>query len=133
YVLAQSVCAPVAGWYTDRTSVRFALATSIAFGLCSFLGVATGQGFVVSTAAVFVAGLAFVLGKIALNTILVLHSSAEMLRKSVAKRATLLNLGSFIGNSLSYQTTMLFGYTAHAVLLGILYLPLTIGLAAPEP
>ena len=25
YVLAQSVCAPLAGWYTDRTSVRIAL------------------------------------------------------------------------------------------------------------
>ena len=38
YVLAQSVCAPLAGWYADRTSVRFALATSIAFGL-AILGV----------------------------------------------------------------------------------------------
>src|SRR5947209_8670558 len=37
YVLAQSVCAPLAGWYTDRTSPRFALGTSIVFGLASFL------------------------------------------------------------------------------------------------
>src|SRR3954471_17847479 len=86
YVLAQSVCAPLAGWYTDRTSVRVALATSIAFGLASFLVVSTGPGFGVAAAAVFLAGLAFVLGKIALNTLLVLHSSAELLRRSVAKR-----------------------------------------------
>ena len=132
YVLAQSVCAPVAGWYTDRTSVRIALATSIAFGLFSFLLISTNPGFVLSTIAVFIAGLAFVLGKIALNTILVLHSSAEILRRSVAKRATLLNLGSFFGNSLAYQMTARFGYKAHAVLLGLLYLPLAIGLAAPR-
>src|SRR5712672_614080 len=77
YVLAQSVCAPLAGWYTDRTSVRVALATSILFGLASFLVISSSPGFLLSTVAVFVAGLAFVLGKIALNTILVLHSSAE--------------------------------------------------------
>src|SRR5436309_7449677 len=79
YVLAQSVCAPVAGWFTDRTSVRIALATSIIFGLTSFLVISASPGFVPSTIAVFVAGLAFVLGKIALNTMLVIHSSAEIL------------------------------------------------------
>jgi MFS family permease len=130
YVLAQSVCAPLAGWYTDRTSVRVTLATSIAFGLSSFLLISSSPGFLVSTLAVFVAGLAFVLGKIALNTILVLHSSAEILRRSVAKRATLLNLGSFFGNSIAYRVTASFGYRTHALLLGLLYLPLAIGLAA---
>src|SRR6266550_1031764 len=99
YVMAQSMCAPVAGWYTDRTSIRFALGTSMVFGLGSFLLISTRPGFALSRIAVFVAGLAFVLGKIALNTILVLHSSAETLRRSVAKRATLLNLGSFLGNT----------------------------------
>src|SRR5436190_16411077 len=89
YVLAQSVCAPFAGWYTDRTSVRVALATSIAFGLGSFLLISSSPGFTIATVAVFVAGLAFVLGKISLNRILVLHSSPETLRRSVAKRATL--------------------------------------------
>lgn len=134
YVMAQSVCAPVAGWFTDRTSVRIALATSILFGMSSFLLVSTNPGFVLSTLAVFVAGLAFVLGKIALNTLLVLHSSAEILRRSVAKRATLLNLGSFLGNSVAFQMTAHVGYTAHAVLLGFLHLPLAIGLAAaPAP
>lgn len=131
YVLAQSVCAPLAGWYTDRTSVRTALATSIVFGLCSFLLISTSPGFMLSAIAVFTAGLAFVLGKISLNTILVLHSSADTLRRSVAKRATLLNLGSFFGNSIAYQVTAHVGYRAHALLLGILYLPLAIGLAAP--
>ncbi|MDB6123286.1 MAG: transporter [Pedosphaera sp.] len=131
YVLAQSLCAPVAGWFTDRTSVRTALATSIVFGLSSFVLISTSPGFLISAIAVFVAGLAFVLGKISLNTILVLHSSADTLRRSVAKRATLLNLGSFFGNSIAYQMTTRIGYGAHAILLGILYLPLAIGLAAP--
>jgi MFS family permease len=134
YVLAQSVCAPLAGWFTDRTSVRIALATSILFGLCSFLLISTSPGVLVSSVAVFVAGLAFVLGKIALNTILVVHSSPEILRRSVAKRATLLNLGSFFGNSIAYQVTARVGYHTHALLLGLLYLPLAIGLAAkPSP
>jgi MFS family permease len=130
YVLAQSICAPLAGWYTDRTSVHIALATSIVFGVGSFLLISTSPGFSISAVAVFIAGLAFVLGKIALNTILVVHSSAEILRRSVAKRATLLNLGSFFGNSAAYQVTAHFGYRAHAIMLGLLYLPLSIGLAA---
>src|SRR5205085_9383203 len=108
-------------------------ATSIVAGLASFLVVATKPGFVVATIAIFVAGIAFILGKIALNTILVLQSSAEILRRSVAKRATLLNVGSFCGNSIAYQMTTHVGYTAHAVLLGILHIPLAIGLAAPQP
>jgi MFS family permease len=131
YVLAQSVCAPLAGWYTDRTSVRIALATSIVFGLCSFLLISTRPGFWISAVAVFTAGLAFVLGKISFNTILVLHSSSATLRSSVAKRATLLNLGSFFGNSVAVEMIARVGYRSHALLLGLLYLPLAIGLAAP--
>jgi MFS family permease len=133
YVLAQSLCAPIAGWYTDRTSIRTALVTSVAFGLGSFLLIANAPGFAVSAAAVFTAGLAFVLGKISLNTILVLHSSPEMLRRSVAKRATLLNLGSFCGNSVAVEMIARVGYRGHALMLGFLYLPLLIGLAAPPP
>lgn len=132
YVLAQSICAPLAGWYTDRTSVRTALSTSIVFGLVSFLVISRGPGFLISTIAVFAAGLAFVLGKIALNTILVLRSSAQTLRHSVAKRATLLNLGSFCGNSIAYQVTTHLSYTTHGVLLGLLHLPLAIGLTLPQ-
>src|SRR4051794_21363604 len=91
YIFAQSICAPASGWFTDMTSVRVALATSIACGLSSSLLIATKPGFLLSAAAVFAAGVAFVLGKIAFNTLLVLHSSEEILRRSVAKRATLLN------------------------------------------
>src|SRR5260221_7930959 len=54
YVLAQSVCAPMAGWYTDRTSVRIALSTSIVFGLVSFLLISTSPGYALSVIAVFV-------------------------------------------------------------------------------
>lgn len=132
YVLAQSVCAPLAGWYTDRTSVHIALVTSILFGLGSFGLISTSPGFKVSLLAVFTAGLAFVLGKIALNTILVLHSSPDVLRRSVAKRATLLNIGSFCGNSIALQMTSRVGYGPHAILLGLLHLPLAIGLAARQ-
>jgi MFS family permease len=131
YLLAQSVCAPLAGWFTDRASVRVALGTSIVFGLTSFVVISTSPGFVISALAVFVAGLAFVLGKISLNTILVLHSSSETLRRSVAKRATLLNLGSFFGNSVAVEMIARVGYRTHALVLGLLYLPLAIGLAAP--
>lgn len=131
YIMAQSVCAPLAGWYTDHTSVRTAIGTSMLFGLCSFLVVATSPGALAATLAVFFAGLAFVLGKIAFNTVLVQNSSAETLRRSVAKRATLLNLGSFIGNSLAVGMTTRVGYAAHAVLLGLLHLPLAIGFAVP--
>jgi len=131
YILAQTVCAPAAGWFVDRMSVRTGLAASIAMGLGGFLVISTGPGFVVSAIAVFCAGMAFVLGKISLNTILILHSSPETLRRSVAKRATLLNLGSFFGNSIAYQMSLRAGYGALAVLLGLLYLPLGLGLAAP--
>ena len=113
--------------------MRFALATSVVFGLASFLVISTKPGFTISTIAVFIAGLAFILGKIALNTILVLQSSAELLRRSVAKRATLLNLGSFCGNSIAVQMTAHVSYTAHAILLGILHLPLMIGFGAKQP
>lgn len=134
YVIAQSVCAPLAGWFADRTSTRIALATSIVCGIAGFAVIATRPGLVLAAVAVFLAGLAFVLGKIALNTVLVLHSSPEMLRRSVAKRATLLNLGSFIGNSIAFEMTARVGYTAHAILLAGLHLPLAIGLkATPAP
>ena len=131
YVMAQSVCAPLAGWYTDHTSVRTALATSILFGLSSFPVIATSPGALPATVAVFLAGLAFVLGKIAFNTVLVQNSSAETLRRSVAKRATLLNVGSFVGNSIAYGMTTRVGYASHAVLLGLLHLPLAIGFVVP--
>jgi Major Facilitator Superfamily len=112
--------------------VRIALATSIVFGLASFLIISTSPGFALSTLVVFTAGMAFVLGKISLNTILVVKSSPEILRRSVAKRATLLNLGSFFGNSVAVEMIARVGYRTHAVVLGLLYLPLAICLAAPS-
>jgi MFS family permease len=130
YVLAQSICAPLAGWYTDRTSARTALATGIAFGVASFVIISTGPPFPIAAAAVVLAGFAFVLGRISLNTILVLHSSPQTLRRSVAKRATLLNLGSFVGNSVAVAMTKRVGYGPHAVLLALLHLPLVVGLFA---
>ena len=95
--------------------------------LNSCLLVAARPGFALSVAGVLAVGLSFVLGKIALNTILVLHSSADMLRRSVAKRATMLNLGSFLGNSLALEMITRVGYFAHTVLLALLHLPLAIG------
>ncbi len=132
YILAQSIFAPLAGWYIDKTSERTALATAILFGSVGFLSLAMRPGFAISTIAVFGIGLGFVLAKIALNTILVLHSTTDGLRRSVAKRATLLNVGSFMGNTIALQVTARFGYFAHTVLLGLLHLPLMIGLAAPS-
>lgn len=130
YVFAQFVGAPMAGWYTDRMPVRVALSTSILLGCGSFLFLSSKPGYAGSAIAVFMAGIAFVLAKISLNTILVVHSSPEDLRRSVAKRATLLNLGSFFGNSLAVTVAARAGYQAHAVMLGLLYLPLAIGLVA---
>ena len=133
YVFAQSLGAPIAGWYTDRTSSSVALATSSVLGFVSFLLLATGSGSAMSGAAVFVAGLAFVLGKIALNTILVLNSSPEELRSSVAKRAILLNVGSFLGNSIAMEMIARVGCRAHFGLLGLLSLPFGMSLAAATP
>jgi MFS family permease len=133
YGLAQSVCAPLAGWLADRTSTRFALGTSVVCGVASFFVIAHSPGFAISLIAVLFVGFAFILGKISFNTILVLHSNSDSLRRSVAKRATLLNLGSFAGNSLAQYTTSV-GFAFHAVVLGLLYLPLSIGMIArPAP
>src|SRR5207237_10296550 len=57
YGFAQSVCAPLAGWYTDRMSVRIALGTSITLGFFSFLIVSSSPLFWITAIAVFVAGL----------------------------------------------------------------------------
>ena len=130
YVLAQSICAPFAGWFTDRTSVRATLAMCITLGVGSFLIIASNPDSLVMGIAVFGCGLAFVLGKIALNTLLIIHSTAASLRLSVAKRATLLNLGSFAGNTMANHLSTRFEYTMLMVLLGLLYVPLTIGFAA---
>ena len=133
FVFPQSICAPLVGWYVDRTSIRFSLATCIVLGVFSFLLISTGPGFPLTFIAVVGAGVAFLLGKISLNTILVLHSSHDSLRRSVAKRATLLNLGSLLGNFLAQKAPVM-GYSAYAILLGLFYLPLGLALAIrPSP
>ena len=76
-------------------------------------------------------GLAFVLGKIALNTTLVRCSSKRDLRRSVASRSTLLNLGSFTGNTVALYLTSRVGYPALAALLAALHITLAIGFATP--
>lgn len=129
FLFPQSVCAPLVGWYADRTSIRFSLATCVVLGASAFALMAAAPGYLLTFAAVFLAGLAFILGKISLNTILVLHSSHDSLRRSVAKRATLLNLGSFLGNSLAQANAL--GYSLYALLLGLLYLPLALAIAVP--
>ena len=123
FVFPQSVCAPLVGWYADRTSIRLSILTCIFLGTGAFIVISTAPAFAVSFIAVFSAGLAFILGKISLNTILVLHSSHESLRRSVAKRATLLNLGSFLGNSFAQKAPSI-GYSSYAMLLSLFYLPI---------
>ncbi|MEN9359300.1 MAG: hypothetical protein RL095_835 [Verrucomicrobiota bacterium] len=130
YILAQSLFAPLAGWLADKTSVRSALLLAIGLGGGSFLVIASAPGFAVCATMIFLAGMAFVLGKIALNSLLVLNSSPEMLRSSVARRATLLNLGSFLGNSLALRSLGLWGAKVHALLLAGLALPLALGFLA---
>jgi MFS family permease len=132
YLLAQTLGAPAAGWYADRTSVRVALGTGMALGIGGFLLTLGQPGVVRCAIAVSFAGLAFVLGKIAFNTILVRCSSESDLRRSVASRATLLNLGSFTGNTLALYLTSRIGYPALATTLGVLHALLAIGFAAPR-
>ncbi len=131
YVFSQSLGAPVAGWFTDRTSIRFAIATAIILEVVAFLTVSQGPAFVVCAMAMSLAGLGFVLGKIALNTLLVDNSSPESLRGSIAVRAALLNIGSFVGNLLAFYTIEQVGYHSQFFLLVGLNLALGITFLAP--
>jgi MFS family permease len=132
YLLAQSLCAPAAGWYADQTSVRVALGTSMVLGMVGFLMTVGQPGVVRCAIAVSFAGLGFVLGKITFNAILLKCSSEDNLRRSVAKRAMLLNFGSFTGNTLAFHFIARVGYVAHTVLLAALHLSFAIGFAAPQ-
>ena len=120
----------MAGWYTDRTSVRISLVTSIVFGMCGFLLVSAVRASVFQSRPSWPSAS---------------HSSWARLRSTQSwcfiraricsaarsRRRTLLNLGSFLGNTIAVQMIAKVGYYAHAVLLAILHLPLAIGLAAP--
>src|SRR5947209_8696978 len=46
YNFWQAVGAPVAGWYTDRTSIRLAVCTAIGLGVLAFLMVSQLPAFV---------------------------------------------------------------------------------------
>ncbi len=131
YVFSQSMCAPLAGWYTDRTSVRTAVFTAILLGSLGFLGVLHTQGFALLAVAMAAVGSGFVLGKIAFNTLLVDNSSQEELRRSIAGRAMVLNLGSFAGNALALQMIEGLGYKSLVLLL--LAANFTLGIAYLAP
>src|SRR5437763_16102037 len=48
YVIAQSVCAPLAGWFAERTSTRIAPGTRILSGLVGSLIIAAKPGLYLS-------------------------------------------------------------------------------------
>jgi MFS family permease len=132
YVLSQSVCAPFAGWLTDRTSVTVAVTTALLLGILGLVTVLYTQVFAVSALAMVAAGIGFVMGKIAFNTLLVESCSSEELRGSVATRAAFLNLGSFCGNALAVRTIDQLGYKPLIVLLAALNLSLAVVFLAPH-
>src|SRR5207248_2149079 len=68
YSFWQAAGAPVAGWYTDRTSVRFAVCTAMGLGVLAFLTVSQLPAFATCAVALSLAGFALVLAKIAFNT-----------------------------------------------------------------
>ena len=131
YVFSQSLCAPLAGWYTDRTSVPTAVGTAILLGSLGFLVVLQAQSFALFAPAMAAIGCGFVLGKIGFNTLLVDSSSQEELRRSIAGRAMILNVGSFAGNALALQVIEGFGYKPLVVLL--LAANFTLGIAYLAP
>jgi MFS family permease len=134
YNFWQAVGAPVAGWYTDRTSIRLAVCTAIGLGVLAFLTVSQLPAFVSCALAMSLAGFALVLAKIALNTLLVDNCSADALRGSIATRAALLNIGSFAGNLTAFYTIAWLGYLPLLYLLAGLNLTLAVVFFAPaEP
>jgi MFS family permease len=133
YNLCQAIGAPVAGWYTDRTSIRFAVCTAIGLGCLSFLTISQLPAFVTCILAMILAGIALVLARIAFNTLLVDSCSEEALRESIATRAALLNIGSFAGNLVAFYTIEWLGYPPLLFLLAGLNLTLAVVLFAPAP
>jgi len=131
YVFSQSLCAPLAGWYTDRTSVPTAVFTAILLGSLGFLVVLQAHTFALIALAMSAIGSGFVLGKIGFNTLLVDSSSQEELRRSIAGRAMILNLGSFAGNALALQVIEGLGYKPLVILL--LAANFTLGIACLAP
>jgi Major Facilitator Superfamily len=132
YIFSQSVCAPLAGWLTDRTSVRTAVVLAISLGLMGFTLMLYTQTFILFAVAMAAVGSGFVLGKIAFNTLLVDSSTQEELRRSIAGRAMVLNLGSFAGNALALQVIEGVGYKSLVLLLIATNFTLGIAYLAPH-
>ena len=84
YVFSQSLCAPLAGWFTDRTSVRITVMTAILLGVCGFTVILQAKGPAAFAVAMIAIGSGFVLAKIAFNGLLVDSSTQEELRRSIA-------------------------------------------------
>jgi MFS family permease len=131
YIFSQSVCAPLAGWFVDRTSVRTAVVTAISLGSMGLLVMLQCDAFPVLVVAMAAVGSGFVFGKIAFNTLLVDSSSQEELRRSIAGRAMILNLGSFAGNALALQIIEGLGYKP--LVLVLLAINFTLGIAYLAP
>jgi predicted MFS family arabinose efflux permease len=133
YVFSQSVCAPLAGLYTDRTSVRTAVVTAIVLGSLGFLLVLHASAFALLAVAMAAIGSGFVLGKIAFNALLVDSCSHEELRRGIAGRAMVLNLGSFFGNALALQVIEGLGHKPLVLLLFAANFTLVVAFLAPRP
>ncbi len=132
YVFSQSVCAPLAGWLTDRTSVRTVVVTAIALGSLGFLVILCAHTLLLFALAMSAVGSGFVLGKIAFNTLLVDSSTQEELRRSIAGRAMVLNLGSFAGNAMALQIIEGLGYKPLVILLLAANFTLAVAYLAPR-
>ncbi len=133
YVFSQSMCAPLAGWFTDRTSVRTAVIVSMALGSLGFAVMLHTEDFALFTVAMVAIGAGFVLGKIAFNTLLVDSSTQEDLRRNIAGRAVVLNVGSFAGNAMALQVIEAFGHKPLVILLLAANVTLAIVFLAPRP
>jgi MFS family permease len=133
YVFSQSVCAPLAGWFTDRTSVRVAVITAIGLGALGYVVMLLTHTFALLVVGMAAVGSGFVLGKIGFNTLLVDSSSQEELRRSIAGRAMVLNLGSFAGNAMALQVIEGLGYKPLVLVLLAVNFALAIACLAPRP
>ena len=131
YVFSQSLCAPIAGWFTDRTSVRAAIVTAIVLSTAGFLVILHADSVGLFGTAMVAIGSGFVLAKIGFNTLLVDSSSKEELRRSIAGRATVLNLGSFLGNAIALAMIEKFGYKELVFLLLAANFTLAVSFLAP--
>ncbi len=133
YIFSQSVFAPFAGWFTDRTSVRTVVVAAILLSTSGLLAMLHTDVFALFAAAMVAVGSGFVLAKIAFNALLVDSSTQEELRRSIAGRAMVLNLGSFVGNALALHVIEGYGCKSLVLLLLAANFTLAIAFLAPRP